>query len=200
MNPDSLRDRWRVEVFRSAAINDGTRVLLLALAEGMDGRGYVSTPRLTLALRVGKSERKVSQRLQEAVAARLLDRVQRGHKGTTATYRALLPDAVRVTTTGTLTDAKGCRVHAPFKGDPGVPAMHAQRVNPGGPTSSKPDHQNTEPVTADSAQGRKVSDDQEEQTGLDWRVKSRPVVDHAAEAQSRLALVERARESWGMTG
>lgn len=128
----SLRERWRREVYRTPAITDGCRVVLLAMVDDMRQDGYVTVPRDQLADRLGKSERKVSQRLAEAVDARLLDRVVRGQKGRTAVYRALL----RVSGTSTLNGAQGDG----FKHPEMVGNRHPDggfRVNPGGPASTK---------------------------------------------------------------
>ncbi|MCU1691153.1 MAG: hypothetical protein JWM64_244 [Frankiales bacterium] len=77
-------------MLRSAAISDSVRVLLLALCDDMTEAGQVSVPRSRLATRLGRSERRVSERLEQAVEARLLDRVQTGTPGRTAVYAALL--------------------------------------------------------------------------------------------------------------
>ena len=91
----SLRSRWLPKVYL-APVSDGTKLLLVLLAEDMREDGYVSVPRDELARRLGRHPGKVSARLKEAVEARLLDRVVPGHKGTTAVYRALLPNAQSV--------------------------------------------------------------------------------------------------------
>lgn len=128
----SLRDRWRVEVIRSPHITDSTRVLLLVLADDMREDGYVSVPRDQLAERLDRTERKVSQRLADAVEARLLDRVVRGQKGRTAVYRAVL----RVTGTSTLNGSQGDGSQHPEKSGNRHPES-TFRVTPGGPASTK---------------------------------------------------------------
>lgn len=134
----SLRDRWRSEVVRSPHITDSTRVLLMLLAEDMREDGYVSVPRQRLAQQLDRTERKVSQRLADAVEARLLDRVVRGQKGRTAVYRALL----RVPGTSTLRDGQGDGSQHPEVSENRHPES-GFRVSPGGPTSSKAHHENS---------------------------------------------------------
>ena len=128
----SLRDRWRTEVIRSPHINDGTRVLLLVLADQMREDGYVTVPREKLAQQLDRHERKISARLAEAVEARLLDRVVRGQKGRTAVYRALL----RVPGTSTLNGSQGAGNYHPEKSGNRHPDG-TLRVPPGGPASTK---------------------------------------------------------------
>lgn len=84
--------RWRTEVFRSTAVTDSTKVLLLRLADVMDAKGYFTVPRLEMAEWINRSERRVQERLENAVQGRLIDRVETGHRGRTATYRALWPN------------------------------------------------------------------------------------------------------------
>lgn len=141
--------RWRREVFRSPAIGDGTRVLLLHMADHMDARGYVSIPRAQLAAAIARNERRVAERLQEAVAARLLDTVQRGRPGTTAVYVALLGPAVTTPVKVARADrkwdregAKGAdvrmrRIAAPIRGADVRTTGHAQHGADGGRASSK---------------------------------------------------------------
>lgn len=119
-------------MLRTNAVTDACRVLLLALYDDMREDGYVCVPREDLARRLGRSERRISERLEQAVDARLLDRVQRGQKGRTASYRAL-----RVTDHSTLNASSGCRSTAPCKGADGGPAETPLRVTHGGPASSK---------------------------------------------------------------
>lgn len=116
---------WREAVFRSAAITDSVRVVLLFLAEHMRENRQVSVPRKDIARNLGRSERKVSQRIADAHAAGFLDTIQRGRKGHTAVYVGLFPDVNRVTVSSTLSDAGN---RHPING---------HSVTPGGPTSSR---------------------------------------------------------------
>src|SRR5690554_5689529 len=96
MSQESLRTRWRREVFRTKLVPDSVRVVLLALAEHMRENGYVSVARRTIAAEIGRDPRRINERIQAAVDARLLDRVRRGRPGVTAVYRAVLPWGGRV--------------------------------------------------------------------------------------------------------
>jgi hypothetical protein len=129
----SLKSRWKAEAFRTALVSDSVRAVLLLLSDHMGADGYVSVPRSKLAEELGRSPRRVTERLQAAVDAGLLARVSRGYEGHTAVYRALLPTPERVSKTSTLS---GCgRVHPPF--------IHSVRERPslggadGGPAKTK---------------------------------------------------------------
>jgi hypothetical protein len=93
----TLRTRWLREVWRTQRITDSVRVLLLRLGDGMDPRGIITTTRAELAQSLGRSERRITERVQRAIDAGLLDRVQAGQpaKGdtpaTATTYAAVLP-------------------------------------------------------------------------------------------------------------
>lgn len=147
MARDPLRERWRREVFASTAITDATRVLLLLLLDDMDERGYVAVPRHVLAKRLNRNERKVSARFEDAVNARLLDRVVRGNKGVTAVYRAMVPDAHRLPVGGRLSTPKAAGSLHPSESENRHP-MKEQRLPPGGPACSKAEEQTTvQPTT-----------------------------------------------------
>jgi len=88
----SLSARWQAEVWKSTDITDGCRVLLLALVPRMDAKGYVSVPRAELTNLLGRNERRIAERIDQALAAGFLDRVRRGQKGVTAVYRVTVPD------------------------------------------------------------------------------------------------------------
>lgn len=87
-----LRDRWRAQVMVAYNINDGTRVLLLAMADRMAASGRVSVPRQQLAETIGRSPAQVASRINAAVKARWLDRVQTGGPGVTAVFQAVFGD------------------------------------------------------------------------------------------------------------
>lgn len=118
----SFRSRWVAEVFRTSRVPDSVKLTLVALAAQMRDNGYVSYPRSRLAEDLGRSPRRITERLQAAREAGLLARVSAGFKGHTAEYRACLPDR------------KGRRILAPFGGADGrtlgPPVMGAD----GGPT------------------------------------------------------------------
>jgi hypothetical protein len=88
---DGFRDRWVVEVLKADYIGDACRVLLLTLAMTMTDKGMVSVPRESLAAILGKHERRISERIAEAVSAGLLDRAGGGYRGRTSEYMAYLP-------------------------------------------------------------------------------------------------------------
>lgn len=83
--------RWRTEVFKTSAVPDSVKVLMLLLAEFMTERGYVSVPRPKLAELLGRHPSRVSERIDLAIKAGILDVSKRGYLGHTAQYQALLP-------------------------------------------------------------------------------------------------------------
>lgn len=86
-----LRDRWREIVLASPHITDSVRVVLLVLADHMTDHGYVSVPRSTIARTIHRSPRRVTERLERAREAGLLDVVRSGRPGRTAEYVAVIP-------------------------------------------------------------------------------------------------------------
>lgn len=96
-----LRDRWVAEVLQADYVGDSCKVLLLAMAARMTDRGSVSVPRTVLAGMIGKSESRVSERIGEATKAGLLDKVEGGYRGWTATYMAYLPTEKGTRSAGT---------------------------------------------------------------------------------------------------
>lgn len=81
---------WRTAAVRSSRLTTPTRLLLAIMADKMRTTdGLVSIPRKDLADYCGCSERQVSERLEEAVRERFLDRVSKGKRGHTAEYRGL---------------------------------------------------------------------------------------------------------------
>jgi hypothetical protein len=135
----SFRDHWRSEVLRTGRVGDATKVLLLTMHDDMDPQGYVSVPRPVLAERLGRSERRVTERLTEAVGARLLDHVRRGQKGVTPVYRAMLPQSFSGTDCSPLSRIQrdGSEPAERAEVSPDRPAETPFSGTPGGPTSSK---------------------------------------------------------------
>ena len=88
---NGLRDRWRPIVLRTDAIHDACRVLLLVLHDRMTPAGYVSVPRPELADILDVHEQRITERVAEAVAAGLLQKVGGGYRGVTAQYVAVIP-------------------------------------------------------------------------------------------------------------
>jgi hypothetical protein len=87
----TFRGRWVDEVFRSPLISDAVRVALLALVPDMDDAGCVSVAREDLAERIGRGKARITERLQSAVDAGLLERTAAGRRGQVAEYVASLP-------------------------------------------------------------------------------------------------------------
>jgi hypothetical protein len=115
----TFRARWRREVWRTQRVSDSVRVLLLLLADDMAENGRVSLPRSELARRLGRTPRRVTERLQMACDVGLLDRVQTGKPGATAVYAAVLPTS------------DGAPVRTPAKGaDSGTsPGAHVRTLD-----------------------------------------------------------------------
>lgn len=84
---------WRSAVVASPTITDATRVLLLDMWITMRRDGRVSVPRAEIARRLGRSERRIDERVAAAVAAGYLAVASPGHRGHTAVYVATLPES-----------------------------------------------------------------------------------------------------------
>lgn len=145
-----LKARWYPEVLRSPLISDSVRVLLIALHDDMNADGFVSVPRKQLAVRLGKTPRRVAERFEQAVAAGFLDRVRAGRPTVTAEYRAMLPNVGtgrvrpssskpldrltkpklgaddRTMSGGDGADVRMVRIAAPIEGRTTAPSAHAQ--------------------------------------------------------------------------
>lgn len=182
-----IRDLWRSEVIRSAAITDGTKLLLVVMADDMREDGYVSVPREALAKRLGRNDRKVSARLEAAVTARLLDRVARGNKGRTAVYRALLPGVQRLPVSSSLSPSKGAGSKHPLTVENRHP-LEGNSGTPGGPTSSKASGTEVPPSsrTVVAPTSELLSENEEGQR------------QRRAETEESRSIIRRACESWGM--
>ncbi len=128
MSAASRRERWRAAVFRSKRITDSTRVLLLAMAERMRADGRVSVPRGELVRILDRDTRRITERINLAIEAGLLDRVAAGGPGHTAEYVALLPDGAPVRTRKHGADSRshyGAPVRTTFDGEHGAPVCPA---------------------------------------------------------------------------
>lgn len=146
MSAASRRERWRAEVFRSKRITDSTRVLLLAMAERMRADGRVSVPRGELVRIIDRDTRRITERINLAIEAGLLDRVAAGGPGHTAEYVALLPQGAPVRTTWHGADTRshsGAPVRTNFGGEHGAPVCPANNKGSrsGTPTGSRDDHE-----------------------------------------------------------
>lgn len=111
-------------MFRSKAITDSTRVLLLAMADHMRADGRVSVPRGDLAVMIDRDSKRITERIQLAISAGLLDRVSAGSPGRTAEYVALLPQGADGRTTRKGADSRdhyGADGRTPTRPDKGAP-------------------------------------------------------------------------------
>lgn len=115
-------DDWRREVYRSTTLSDRTKVLLLFLADHMRADRKVSIPREKVAKALGRSERRITERITEAQDNGWLWTVVRGQKGITAVYQGLFPDAV----SGTDARPLNRRRVSPFSGTPTSPLNDAE--------------------------------------------------------------------------
>ena len=93
---------WRRDVFasRDPQMTGAVKVLLLYLADEMRPNGEVSVPREQLANDLGIHKARIAERLNKAIEARFLTRVQAGYPGRTAVYRRFWPDAECVQQSG----------------------------------------------------------------------------------------------------
>lgn len=117
-------EAWRKVVMRSPLINDSVRVLLLYLADHMRANRMVSVPRKKMSTDLGRTERRITQRISAAHDAGFLDTVQAGYRGHTAVYQGLFPNGERGTGTSTLSSAET------------VPLSQRKRGTHGGPTTT----------------------------------------------------------------
>lgn len=88
---DGLRDRWRAAILSSRTISDGTKVLLLLMAESMSDKGYVSVPRDHLAETLNVHPSRVTERISQAIKTGLLAKIGGGYHDRAAEYGAVLP-------------------------------------------------------------------------------------------------------------
>jgi hypothetical protein len=93
-----LLPAWRAAVFtyrgsvKGVRMTDACRVLLLKMAEHMDGNGIVSVPRTKLAEELGDvAVARITERIKLARTLGFLDPVRRGRPGVTAVYQAKMP-------------------------------------------------------------------------------------------------------------
>jgi hypothetical protein len=91
----SFPDRWYAEVIRSRLVKGACRELLSLIAvRHISPRGDVAVSRETLAEELGLPVQQISNRILEATRAGLLVRVDGGHNGRQARYRACIPPPV----------------------------------------------------------------------------------------------------------
>jgi hypothetical protein len=145
------KSRWRAEVYRTGAISNTTRVLLLLLSDHMDNRGYVSVPRSELARLLGVSRQRITERFTLAVEVGMLDVVRRGRPGVTAVYQATIPRSAHGPDGGTnanpLHGPDSRSLHGPdggtklkrLHGTPGGVAKRYSVAEPDGPPEVRTD-------------------------------------------------------------
>lgn len=172
---------WRAAVYKHRGISNGTRVLLLILADHMRLDGSVSRSRTQLADDLGVSARRITERVSEAHGAALLDTIVAGKPGTTAVYKMLFPAHgadVRIMTKtapshGADVRTKLARLHG---ADVGPPTTYV------GDTSSSSSPTATTSAAADRDDERRSSKsktsltDDEREAALDYIAKQLPSV------------------------
>jgi hypothetical protein len=127
-----VRDPWYRAIVKHPTLTNGTKLLLVVLVDDMTVYGQVSVPRSKLAKKLGVHEARITERIREAVDARVLDVIVRGKPGTTAVYQALIPDGAPVRT------KKGRRRinadGAPVRTKDMVRALYQVEVHPSAPS------------------------------------------------------------------
>src|SRR4051795_1782048 len=93
-----VRDRWAAQVWRTHAASTGCRFVLAYMANAKDSqgrhlmteRGYWKQPQADTCAALGLSDRRLRDRLTEAVDVGLLTRNGGGYRGQTVTFLAQL--------------------------------------------------------------------------------------------------------------
>lgn len=128
---------WKAMVYRhhGEGFSNGVRTLLLYLADHMEPNRMVSVPRSQIARDLGVSPRQITQRMQAAHAAGLLDTVVRGRPGVTSVYAGIFPSMVTtgVPSVGNHGGTKPDELH----GAGNLTSEPRQLGTPGGPPTSK---------------------------------------------------------------
>lgn len=141
-------DAWRRVVLRSPRINDSVRVLLLYLADHMRANRTVSVPRSKIADDLGRSERRISERVSAAHAAGFLDTVEPGYRGHVPVYQGLFPEAERGTGTSTLSSAETVTLSERKRVTHGGPTITYSGTSPGGSDRNGGSEGSSEQVSA----------------------------------------------------
>lgn len=82
---------WKAAVYKHRGLTGSAKVMLLYLADHMDGRLQVSVPRRQIAADLGVNVRRVTEWTQTAVTVGFLDHVRKGRPGVTAAYAGTFP-------------------------------------------------------------------------------------------------------------
>jgi hypothetical protein len=130
---------WRRAVKASRSINDATRVLLLHLADFMRADRKVSVPRSSIATALGRSERRITERITAAHAAGFLSTVTAGFRGQTATYEGIFPSAESGTHARPLSDRESGTRTSPLSSAETRPLSTHESGTHGGPTITRAD-------------------------------------------------------------
>ena len=88
-----IRDKWVPKVLHSD-VNDGCKLLLVTMARLMADDGTVEILREELAALLGVHPRRITERINAAVKARLLDRQGGGYNHHPTRYIAVIPSPV----------------------------------------------------------------------------------------------------------
>ncbi len=152
----TVRDRWLQQVWTTTLVPDSVRIVLLLMGQHMTADGYVSTPRAQLADELKRSPRRITERIQLARDAGLLDVVVVGRPGMTAVYAAKIR-----------ADGWCARPHLSHGAESSTPGGAPVRTSqprlhgaPGGPPSSKGSASVSELLAVD--QDRERRDDHDE--------------------------------------
>jgi hypothetical protein len=132
-------DDWRRAVFASRRINDATRVLLLHLADHMRSDRKVSVPRSRIAAALGRSERRITERITSAHGAGFLSTVTAGFRGQTATYQGTFPTAESGTHARPLSTPESRTCTSPLLSAESRPLSTHESGTHGGPTITTAD-------------------------------------------------------------
>lgn len=132
-------NEWRDFVFASPHIKDNVRVLLLFLAEHMTTDRKVSVPRATIAAKLGKTERRVTERITAAHRAGFLSTVSPGHVGRTAVYQGLFPEVESGRNVRPLSGDESGSILSPLSSAETRPLSKRERGRNGGPTTTTAD-------------------------------------------------------------
>lgn len=132
-------DDWRQAVFKSTRIKDNARVLLLYLADHMKADRTVSIPRKTIASDLGKSERRITERIAAAHEAGFLSTVAAGYRGRTAVYQGLFPTPQSGTHARPLSTRDSGTILSPLSSAETRPLFTQESGTDGGPTTTTAD-------------------------------------------------------------
>ncbi len=126
-------------MFASPLIKDNTRVLLLLLADHMKADRTVSVPQEKLADHIGRSKRRVTERVTAAHKAGFLSTIAGGYVGHTAVYQGLFPNSQSGTDARPLSAQESRTILSPLLGAETRPLPKPESRTDVGPTSTRAD-------------------------------------------------------------